>query len=122
MASGNVGGLTSVLNKRRKDRGAQLLIGLEGEIARELVKRGVGADEAGSIAAHMRAWFRDIYGGQLIYFPQEISAKAKARNDELMSKYTGDNITELSNIFNISEQQVYKIIRLAHLEKKKQVT
>lgn len=52
-----------------------------------------------------------LYGGDIVYIPSYKSLKKQSRNREINMAYDGFNARELSQIYELSVSQIYRIIR-----------
>lgn len=77
-------------------------------IARELKARSVESQAADEISEHLTITFRKNYGGIPLYLPK--SKELNSRNDEIWSKFNGRNHVELCREYDLSYQQICKII------------
>lgn len=63
-----------------------------------------------------------IYGGYAVYIPIYKSIIREARNREIMSKYDGYNVRELANIYGISANHIYHIVKNNKISYSRQIT
>ena len=52
-----------------------------------------------------------LYGGDIVYIPSYKSLKRQSRNREINMAYDGFNARELSQVYELSVSQIYRIIR-----------
>lgn len=77
-------------------------------LARELKTHEIEPEIADSISSKFEATFRKDYGGIPLYIHK--SKELTSRNDEIWTKFTGRNHIELCREYNLSYQQICKII------------
>lgn len=87
---------------------SNFLIEMRDFIARELKARSVESQTAEEISEHLTITFRKNYGGIPLYLPK--SKELTSRNDEIWSKFNGKNHVELCREYDLSYQQICKII------------
>lgn len=90
----------------------EILSDLLTTLAGELHKAGLDMTTSNQTAWVATEVIRDKWGGQLVYINQGVSFETMARYRLIWEQFTGDNVAELARQHNISEQQLYKIIRI----------
>lgn len=90
----------------------ELLAEMLTTLAVELHDAGLDTTSANDIAWRTTEVFRDRWGGQNIYIGQGLSFESLQRYKQIWDKFTGDNVAELARHFDLSEQAVYKAIRI----------
>lgn len=63
------------------------------------------------IARAMVRALSERFGGQVVYFPSSKPIARKKRNEAIAREYTGNNIRELAERWQLSEHQVRSILR-----------
>jgi Mor family transcriptional regulator len=79
-------------------------------LARELKACAIESEVADSISTRVTWEFRKNYGGIPLYLPK--SKELTSRNDEIWSKFNGRNHVALCREYDLSYQQICKIIGL----------
>ncbi|MEF9992335.1 MAG: Mor transcription activator family protein [Peptostreptococcaceae bacterium] len=51
------------------------------------------------------------FGGGMVYFPSKKMIYREARNREIVARFNGANINDLSNMYNLSNIHIRAIIR-----------
>lgn len=101
--------MTSPMEAKR----AELLADLASHTAAVLQELGVTddlADHAGSALADHLA---DHWGGQVISFPKDASYRLAERERAILAAFSGNNYSELSRAYNITERGLRKLINRA---------
>lgn len=94
----------------------EILSDLLTTLAAELHKAGLDVTTSNQTAWVATECIRDKWGGQLVYINQGVSFETMARYRVIWEQFNGDNVAELARQHNISEQQLYKIIRIMRAE------
>lgn len=66
---------------------------------------------ARDIGAKVAAYITANWGGQLIYIPKNLYGQISARDVALYAKFNGRNHADLAKEYNLTVQQVYRIIK-----------
>ena len=90
--------------------GTELLADLADRITKALHQ--VVPDLARQIAEAIALEMAADWGGQLIYFPKGKFVLLSKRDREIYAAFTGNNIKDLVRMFNVSEQHIYRIIKV----------
>lgn len=53
----------------------------------------------------------NMYGGDILYIPRSISIQRIYRNKEIVRKFNGINVMELSREYGITSNQIRRILR-----------
>lgn len=100
--------------------GAELLVDLADNLTTMLTdKLNVPEIKAKAVAQEATALIADNWGGQSVYIPMDIKARASSRNKKIIEAFTGDNVSDLVREFNLSKQTIYRIVK-EEREKRKQ--
>lgn len=94
----------------------EILSDLLTTLAEELHKAGLDVTTSNQISWGATECIRDKWGGQHIYINQGVSFETMARYRVIWDQFTGDNVAELARLHDISEPQLYKIIRIMRAE------
>lgn len=52
-----------------------------------------------------------LYAGQDVHFPAESRVMIKIRNEEIIRRFTGDNVAELAEEWGLSKESVWRIAK-----------
>lgn len=98
--------------KMNRSKGPEVLAYFATIVADELGKIGLPEKEKTEVAINVMERMRFEFGGQLIYFPKNVTANADARNNEIYGHFMRNELTipELSFKYGISAQMVYRAI------------
>lgn len=97
--------------KKASNLGSELLVDVEDNLCDLAVKKlGIPKKEARIFAQEASDHLADHWGGQTVYVPKGMVAKRTKRNREIYEAFTGDNIPELVDRFDLSRQAIYMII------------
>lgn len=91
--------------------GAEFLIELA-EIIADLAQGtlGIPKDQAYQFGQEASAATADSWGGQIVYIPKDKTGKLARRDAEIYTRFRGENASELATEFDLSVQQIYRII------------
>lgn len=87
---------------------SNVLLEMREFLARELKACEIESEIADSISSKVTLAFRKNYGGIPLYLSK--SKELTSRNDEIWSKFNGRNHVELCREYDLSYQQICKII------------
>ncbi|PJO78225.1 transcriptional regulator [Neisseria brasiliensis] len=94
------------------ERVPELVADLEDQTAACLIAElAMEKSRALEVAKKVARHITDNWGGQLIYIPKNHIGKISERDMELYRAFNGKNHAELSRRFDLTVQQVYRIIR-----------
>ncbi|STZ74810.1 Mor transcription activator family protein [Bergeriella denitrificans] len=105
-------------------RAAELMVDLEEQIAACLVSvSNTDRQTARITARQVSAHISKHWGGQLLYIPKNHLGKLDERDAEIWRRFDGKNHAELAREFDLTMQQIYKIVRdaAAHHRAKRQI-
>lgn len=98
--------------------GAALLQDLSDKLAESAHSRlGIDKDTAEKFAKEAAIRLAGDWGGQLIYIPMDLAGRLISRNEVLYREFTGGNASELAFKYQLSVQQVYRIIKAMRAER-----
>ncbi|WP_285907981.1 Mor transcription activator family protein [Pseudodesulfovibrio pelocollis] len=82
------------------------------EIIAELAQGtlGIPKDQADKFGQEASAAIADSWGGQILYIPKDKTGKLARRDAEIYTRFRGENASELAAEFDLSVQQIYRII------------
>lgn len=97
--------------EQQKKRIPELLVDLAECAEYALIEGGVAEDEAQELSWELAQEIGARWGGQLLYVPKGYRLELAKRDVKLYLEFTGNNHAQLARKYNLTEQQVYKIIR-----------
>ncbi|WP_424405271.1 Mor transcription activator family protein [Pasteurella sp. PK-2025] len=77
----------------------------------ELLAQGMTSNEAMEQSKKIIFAISSYFGGQSVYLPTGTILKKALRNYEIFNNFKGDNIKELIRKYQLSESQIYSILR-----------
>ena len=83
---------------------------MQTQIIQCLSDAGVDPAFARSISKRVRERLATHWAGQQIYFPKDISGELEQRNQEIWSKFKGNNHSALAREYGLTTKQIYAII------------
>lgn len=90
---------------------AELLVDLAAKVAEQVVAAlQVDAQRAQAIGDAVAVVIARDWGGQNVYIPMDHAAQRAERNAQILQRYSGDNVSQLSVEYRLSEQAIYRII------------
>jgi Mor family transcriptional regulator len=94
----------------------ELLSDLLTMLAGDLRDSGLPLHQANAIAWACTERLRDTWGGQSIYITQGLTFDTLQRYQAIWDKFNGQNVQELAREYDMSEQAIYKAIRIMRAE------
>ena len=95
--------------RARKRKAYELLADMTAKLTVKLIASGLNSEKANEVACALTDEMANDWGGQLIYFP---IALALRRNRKIFEKFTGNNHSEVASEFGVSEQHVYRVVKI----------
>lgn len=96
------------------NRAAELIADLEEQMVACLVSvANIDRQSARVTAKQVSAHVSKHWGGQLLYIPKNHVGKLSERDAEIWRKFDGKNHAALAKEFDLTMQQIYKIVREA---------
>lgn len=96
------------------ERAAELIVDLEAQVAACLVSVSAVDKQAARITAkQVSQYLAKHWGGQLIYFPKNHYGQLSERDKAIWQKFNGKNHAELAREYDLTMQQIYKIVKAA---------
>lgn len=96
------------------NRTAELIADMEAQMAACLVSvANIDKQAAQQTAKQVSAHLSRHWGGQLLYFPKNHFGKLSERDAEIWRKFDGRNHAALAMEYDLTMQQIYKIVREA---------
>lgn len=104
-----------------EERKAELIADMEEHMVACLVSvTNISKQDARMAARQVAAHLTKHWGGQILYFPKNHLGRLSGRDAEIWRKFNGRNHAELAREYNLTVQQIYKIVREAQaLHRKK---
>ena len=96
------------------DRSAALLMQIIMHIETELLNIGIAQDEAEKIAKKICDKLRHTFGGEQFYFPKGTELDTILTHHSIFNKFNGCNHAELAREFDMSTQNIYRILARAY--------
>lgn len=94
-------------------RAPELLQDMRLHLASQLLEHGIAQKTADDIATDTVHFMRNLWGGQLVYFPKGSTLDNEARDLDIWADFNGHNHSELVSKYGISIQSVYTALRRA---------
>lgn len=94
----------------------ELLTDLALHVGALLKNRNVDPTEAEIIGLEVAEHVRNHWGGQMIYIQKGLSHDTRLKWQKIWDDFTGDNVKELATQYDLTEVQVYKIIKVMRAE------
>ena len=91
--------------------GMKAVFELSAIIGSAMEDAGYGKEESRSITETAIKAMAFMAGGRQFYLPRGNRIKLAIRNSEIIQKFTGANVRELATEYDLSEVQIYSIIR-----------
>lgn len=96
------------------NRAAELIADVEDQVAACLVSVSqIDRQSARVTARQVAAHLSKHWGGQLLYIPKNHLGRLSERDEEIWRKFTGNNHAALAIEYDLTMQQIYKIVREA---------
>ncbi|NRA56482.1 MAG: transcriptional regulator [Gammaproteobacteria bacterium] len=96
------------------ERSAALLMQIIIHIESELLTKGITQETAEEIARGTCDKLRHTFGGEQFYFPKGREIEAILTHHQIYKKFNGFNHVELAREFDMSIQNIYRIIKKAY--------
>lgn len=94
------------------ERVPELVADLEDQTAACLmVELKIDRRQAASVAKKVARHITGNWGGQLIYIPKNLLGQISERDEQLYKEFDGRNHAQLSRKYNLTVQQVYRIVK-----------
>lgn len=103
--------MTENVNIEKQPAGMKAIAELSAVIGSAIEASGYSKEESQSITEVAIKAMSFMAGGRQFYLPRGKALEIAIRNRKLFQEFTGKNIHALVNKYNISEVQVYKIIK-----------
>lgn len=98
----------------KDNRPAELIADLEAQMVACLVSvSNIDRQTALVTAKQVSAHISTHWGGQLLYIPKNHLGKLSERDAEIWQKFNGNNHAALAKEYNLTMQQIYKIVKEA---------
>lgn len=94
----------------------ELLTDLAIQVGVLLKNRNVDPSEADLIGLEVAEHVRNHWGGQMIYIQKGLSHDTRLKWQRIWDEFTGDNVKELATRHDLTEVQVYRIIKVMRAE------
>lgn len=78
-------------------------------IVNEITKTDCGEDVAREVI--------NMYGGANIYVNKNLQEMYNAKHEQIYKEFNGKNVKALAQKYNLSEQAIYRSLRIAHSNK-----
>jgi Mor family transcriptional regulator len=85
----------------------QFLIGMRDILVEELKPWVVDA----SVIENAIEQFRQTYSGETLYVPKKMLLAIAGRNVKIIADFNGINHTELAHKYNLTERQIYSVVK-----------
>lgn len=96
------------------NRTAELIADMEAQMTAYLVSvANIDPQSAQAAAKQVSAHLSKHWGGQLLYFPKNHYGRLSERDAEIWRKFDGKNHAALAMEYDLTMQQIYKIVREA---------
>lgn len=96
------------------NRTAELIADMEAQMTACLVSvANIDRQSARATAKQVSAHLSKHWGGQLLYFPKNHYGRLSERDAEIWRKFDGKNHAALAMEYDLTMQQIYKIVREA---------
>jgi Mor family transcriptional regulator len=92
--------------------GPDVLQHIADQVGVTLQRHGLLADAAHSIGAEVAESVRQTFAGELLYMPKGRFQMVEKKYRELWAAFNGTNVKELAHRFDMTEQHVYRVIKL----------
>lgn len=89
----------------------ELLGDLRAKAEEEILREGVGREQAVKISYRIIKRMAKDWGGSAIYFPQALYWDIDERDLEIYAKFNGHNHRELAREYGMSDQWIYALIK-----------
>jgi Mor family transcriptional regulator len=96
------------------ERSAALLMQIISHIETELLNRKLPMQDAEEIARDTCEKLRHTFGGEQFYFPKGTELDTILVHHKIFKEFNGFNHAELARKFDMSIQNIYRIIKRAH--------
>ena len=94
------------------ERVPELVADLEDQTAACLISElNIDRRQAANIAKKVARHITGKWGGQLIYIPKNLFGQLSERDRKLYEEFNGHNHAALSKKYNLTVQQVYRIVK-----------
>lgn len=91
----------------------ELVADLEAQAAAFLAAEQIPSHTAQLVSRKLSRHLCSNWGGQLIYFPKNQGGELDERDKQIYAEFNGRNHHELAKKYNLTEQRIYKIVKLA---------
>lgn len=81
-----------------------------------MVKNGINPDDSNKISREICKQMCDVWGKQLIYFPEWLREELSERDLKIYNEFNGTNHQDLARKYNLSIQAIYRIISIVRFE------
>lgn len=95
---------------RRPARWGKVLGSLVEVTENSLRHQGLKPEQAREIAEHLIADIAHYFGGRPIYLPRGQSLTLGIRNARIYGEFTGDNVHDLADRYQLTAARIYKIL------------
>lgn len=96
-----------------------MLRDLADTVARQLADVGIEPERARAIGTTVAEHVRELYGGQLIYFPSGASFETRKRWLTIWQEFNGHNHADLARRHGMNVKQVYRVLAIVGAEMRK---
>lgn len=103
-------------DKKTRHRAPEFLANLLEYSQLVLVKHGIKPDDATKISREISKQMCDVWGKQLIYFPEWLREELSERDLKIYAEFNGHNQNELARSYNLSIQAIYRIISIVRVD------
>lgn len=102
--------------KKTRSRAPEFLANLLEYSKLVLVKNGISPEEATKMSRDISKQMCDVWGKQLIYFPEWLREDLNERDLKIYDEFNGHNQQDLARKYNLSIQAIYRIISIVRFE------
>lgn len=102
--------------KKTRHRAPEFLANLLEYSQLVLVKNGIKPEHATKISREISKQMCDVWGKQLIYFPEWLREELSERDLRIYQEFNGYNHQDLARKYDLSIQAIYRIISIVRFE------
>lgn len=78
---------------------------------------GLKPDEAELLGGSVASQLADAFGGQTMAFPRDMKRRLREREEQAYAAFTGNNIAELAQRFQMTDRGMRKLLNRVQLRK-----